>query len=191
MGASILRAVECATVNGRLLYVVGPSGSGKDSLIDYARPRAPANVAFARRTITRLASAGGEQHIAVTPHDFEELLASGAFAMHWRANGLSYGIGREIVDWLAQGRTVVVSGSRAYLPQALAAFPHLQVVSITASAETLRARLVARSRESAAEIEARLARATALHVPPGTPVREIRNDGGLAQGGEKLLRLLD
>lgn len=177
-------------MKGRLLYVVGPSGSGKDSLIDYVRPHAPANVAFARRTITRLASAGGEQHIAVTPHDFEELLASGAFAMHWRANGLAYGIGREILDWLAQGRTVVVSGSRAYLPQALAAFPGLQVISITASIETLRARLVARSRESAAEIEARLARATALQVPPGTVVHEIRNDGDLAHGGERLLALL-
>ena len=177
-------------MKGRLLYVVGPSGSGKDSLIDYARPRAPAHVTFARRTITRLATAGGEKHIAVTPHDFEELLAAGAFAMHWRANGLAYGIGREIIDWLAQGRTVVVSGSRAYLPQALAAFPRLQVVSVTASPETLRARLVARSRESAAEIEARLARATALQVPPGTVVHEIHNDGDLAQGGDKFLALL-
>ncbi len=190
MGASILRAVECATVKGRLIYVVGPSGSGKDSLIDYARSRAPANVVFARRTITRDASAGGERHVAATPEEFESLRANGAFAMHWRANGLDYGIGREIVDWLGEGRTVVVSGSRQHLPQALASFPAMQVVSVTASPETLRSRLASRGREKPPDIEARLSRGAALGLPPGTANSEIRNDGNLAQAGERLLALL-
>ncbi len=177
-------------VNGRLFYVVGPSGSGKDSLLDYVRERVPAHVLFARRTITRDASAGVERHIAVTPQEFESLVAAGAFAMHWSANGFHYGIGREIVDWLRQGRTVVVSGSRQHLPVALASFAGIQVVAITASPETLRARLGARAREHESEIEARLARGAQLQLPPGSAAFKISNDGNLAQAGERLLSLL-
>lgn len=175
-------------MKGRLIYVVGPSGAGKDSVIGYARARLPADagVAFAQRTITRPASAGGEDHIAVSEAEFEGLLAQGAFAMHWRANGLAYGIGTEIRDWLAAGRTVVVSGSRAHLPVAMADFPDLEVVEVAASVETLRARLGARGREDAAQVERRLARATSLALPPGTPACRIDNDGDLAAAGERL-----
>ncbi len=177
-------------MKGRLIYVVGPSGSGKDSLIDYARSRAPKNVVFSRRTITRDASAGGENHIAVSPQGFASLLASGAFAMHWHANGFDYGIGREIIEWLEKSQTVVVSGSREHLPQALALFPGMEVVSVTAATETLRARMVTRGREGASDIEARIARGAALRLCPGTATCDIANDGDLAQAGERLLALL-
>jgi ribose 1,5-bisphosphokinase len=49
--------------------------------------------------------------------------------------------------------------------------------------------LEARGRESAAEIEARLARAGEFQVTHPSLVR-IGNDGALAEAGEKLLRLL-
>lgn len=177
-------------VNGRLFYVVGPSGSGKDSLLDYARERVPAHVLFARRTITRATGAGGERHIAVTPQEFEALQASGAFAMSWQANNHSYGIGREIIDWLDEGRIVVVSGSRAYLPEARRGFPQIAVVSVTASHETLRKRLAARGREDAEAIEARIARAAALALPAGVADHEIANDGEITHAGARLLALL-
>ncbi len=177
-------------MQGRLIYIVGPSGSGKDSVIDYARPRVPPAVRFARRTITRPASAGGEAHIAVTPQEFDALLASDAFAMHWHANGHAYGIGREIRDWLDEGSTVVVSGSRGHMPQALAAFPSLEVVSITASPGVLRARLTSRGREDAEAIEDRLARALALDLPPGAAAHEIVNDGEISSAGNRLIGLL-
>ena len=177
-------------MKGRLFYIVGPSGSGKDSLIDYARPRVPARVHFATRTITRPASAGGERHTGVTLRAFEALLAAGAFAMHWRANGHAYGIRRDIVDWLLEGRTVVVSGSREHLPNALSDYPFLQVVSITASQEALRARLTARGREEIDAIEARLSRAAGLRLPAGLEAYEIANDGELDEAGERLVGLL-
>lgn len=179
-------------MKGRLVYIVGPSGSGKDSVIDYARSRLPAgsNVAFARRTITRPATAGGENHVAASVPEFGQLLEAGAFAMHWRANDLCYGIGREIFDQLDQDRTVVVSGSRQHLPHAVAAFPAMQVVLITAAFETLKARLVARGREDAAGIERRLNRAAALELMAGTDAFAIRNDGQLAEAGAKLIAFL-
>jgi ribose 1,5-bisphosphokinase len=176
-------------MNGRLVYIVGPSGSGKDSVIDYARSHLPAgsNVVFAQRTITRPATAGGEKHIAATVPEFGQLLEAGAFAMHWRANDLYYGIGREIFEHLDAGRTVVVSGSRQHLPHARAAFPQLQVVLVTAAFETLKARLAARGREDAAGIERRLNRAAALELMAGGDAFVIRNDGRLAEAGDKLL----
>lgn len=178
--------------HARLVYVVGPSGSGKDSLLDYARARLPpgANIVFAQRTITRPAAAGGEAHAAVTQAQFDEQRAAGGFAMHWRANGLSYGIGREILDWLAEGRTVVVSGSRAHLPVALAGFPILEVVEIHASPEALRTRLAARGREDAERIRSRLARAEALALANDPAAIRIANDGRIEEAGNVLLGFL-
>ncbi|MFR1532480.1 MAG: hypothetical protein ACLSTO_01540 [Bilophila wadsworthia] len=52
---------------GQLVYVMGASGSGKDSLLQALRPRLRGvPVAFARRYITRPLSAKGERHIAVS-----------------------------------------------------------------------------------------------------------------------------
>jgi hypothetical protein len=69
---------------GRLVYVMGPSGAGKDSLLEWMRVRLPADsgVRLARRTITRPAGAGGEEHIAATDAQFDE-----APAGHSRCTG--------------------------------------------------------------------------------------------------------
>lgn len=174
---------------GRLLYIVGPSGAGKDALLDYARARIPeeANVRFARRWITRQAGAVGEDHSPVGQEEFERMVADGRFAMHWYANGNGYGIGREIVDWLCQGATVVVSGSREYLPQALRDYPDMKVISVTVSPKVLRGRLERRGRESAEEIERRLERATQFALPSGIAAVEIQNDLALDEAGEAML----
>lgn len=180
---------------GRLVLVVGPSGAGKDSVISWARARIEGgpdteHVRFAQRTVTRPADAGGERHIAVDRAGFDRLRSAGAFALCWSANGHSYGIGREIEAWLEQGRTVVVSASRANLPEALRSFPRARVALVTASPSVLRSRLLSRARESQAEIEARLARAGALDLPPGIEAVEIVNDGALEAAGRALLALL-
>lgn len=174
---------------GKLIYVVGPSGAGKDALLDYARAHLPleANVKFARRWITRPADAGGEAHQALTPAEFEEKVQAGAFAMHWRAHGNGYGIGREIRDWLQSGATVVVSGSRAHLPQALQDFPDLHVLHVTVDPAVLRERLLRRGRETAAQIDERLARAARNAMPPGVPRVDVRNDRRLEDGETDML----
>ena len=115
------RAPLCAS--GRLIYLAGPSGAGKDSLLAWLGQRAPDDVVVARRTITRPAALAGEQHAAVTPAQFDAMLERGAFALHWRSNGHAYGIGREILEALARGKTVLVNGSREFLPHARAVFP--------------------------------------------------------------------
>jgi ribose 1,5-bisphosphokinase len=144
---------------GTLIYLIGPSGSGKDSLLQAARPALEAQGChIVRRVITRSAEAVGEEAEAVSPEQFDRMEAAGAFAMSWRANGLAYGIPVQINDWLAAGDDVLVNGSRGYLPEARRRYPNMLTILLTVDLAVLRQRLLARGRESLAEIDARLAR---------------------------------
>lgn len=178
--------------SGRLVYLVGPSGAGKDSLLAWARDNVPAGLTlrFARRTITRPAEPGGEDHIAVDETQFRQRMARGAFALHWRANGHGYGVGREIVQWMAAGATVVVNGSREHVPEVRRKFPAVEVVHIAAPAPVLRERLASRAREDGAQATARMARNDGAFARVDAPVLEILNDGALEPAGRRLLRFL-
>jgi ribose 1,5-bisphosphokinase len=174
-----------------LFYLIGPSGAGKDSLLGYARARlAGSSVLFAHRYITRPAGTGGENHIALDPAEFERRQAAELFALHWQSHGRRYGIGIEIDQWLMGGLTVVVSGSRAHLPQALARYPQLVPVWIDVCAEQLYQRLRERARETEAEIAARLERARHYRPPTLARLVIINNDGPLECAGEALIELL-
>ena len=177
-------------MSSRLIYVVGPSGAGKDSLLAWLQARQPplAGVHWARRTIVRPTQPGGEAHESVTAAQFEQLLADGAFAMAWRANGTGYGIRKTELAPLAHGAWGLVNGSRAHLPVAQALYPGLHVLHITASADTLRRRIAARGRENAAQTEQRLARASAFSRPVNSV--EVHNDGTLEDAGQQLLTRL-
>lgn len=192
MSAAPSRAPMNAAATGRLVYVVGPSGAGKDSVIDWLRHKLPpdARVHFARRTITRPVQPQGEQHDSVDLSAFMRLREAGAFAMHWEANALHYGIARAELAARCDGGTVIVNGSRAYLPQAARLFPELVVAHITADAETLRRRLLARERETPQMVDARVRRALDFQLPPGMAAIEVRNDATLADAGAQLQQAL-
>lgn len=160
---------------GVLCLVVGPSGAGKDTLLDGARARLGAAFHFPQRLITRAADAGGEDHEAVTPERFDALEQEGALALSWRAHGLCYGVRASAADRLLAGRHLVVNVSRSILDDARATFPRVRVFSVTVPETRLRQRLRARRREGAEEIEARIARAAAFRVE-GEDVTEIAND---------------
>lgn len=168
-------------MNQRLVYIIGPSGAGKDSVLLGLRAAwsAAAAAHWARRTITRPATvdAAAEQHEAVDVPTFEALRRSAAFAMHWQANGLSYGIRHAELAPLHAGRWVFVNGSRAWLPQLLQDWPQSTVVHIGAATEVLAQRLAQRGRETAQDIAARLERQVPLELPPGS-IR-IENNGAL------------
>jgi ribose 1,5-bisphosphokinase len=168
---------------GTLFLVVGPSGAGKDTLIDGARAAltGESRYVFPRRVVTRPAAAGGEQHEAATSEIFANLRRSGAFALAWSAHGHDYGIRRSIEDELAAGRHVVVNVSRAALDEARRRFQPAVVVEVTAQPSILAQRLAARGREDAAAIAERLDRAAALTVG-GKDVVRIDNSGTIAEG---------
>lgn len=178
-------------MTARLIYVVGASGSGKDSLMSYARSRLAheSQVVFAHRYITRSADAGGENHVALTQEEFDSRRRAGLMAMHWESHGHAYGLGIEVNQWLAKGITVVVNGSREYLETAAQRYPELVPVWVEVSPEVLRARLQARGREGAEEIEKRLARAPKNQVL-GRRGELIRNDGELCLAGDTLVNLI-
>ena len=116
-------------MRGTLIYVMGPSGSGKDSLLSALRPRLRGlPVAFARRYISRPACVGGEQHMALSAGSILSMEAQGRLAMRWSSHGCQYGIGRSIDGSLEHGICVIVNGSREYLPEALRRYPDLRPV---------------------------------------------------------------
>ena len=173
---------------GRLLVIVGPSGVGKDTLLAGAVAADP-RLHWARRVITRPASAGGEPFEGVDEATFAARLARGDFALHWQAHGLSYGVPKAELAALSQGRDVLLNGSRAALANAQAAFPGLIVLHIIAPLDILAERLATRGRESRAEIGARLARANHA-LPDSLPVVEVMNDATPKVGIARLLQAL-
>lgn len=177
---------------GKLFYVIGPSGSGKDSLMTYAREQVAGllPILFAHRYITRPMDAGGENHVCLTTSEFLNRRELGLFALDWQSHQNYYGIGIEIRAWMNAGANVVVNGSREYLPIASERFPELNVILIDVSPEVLRQRLTARGRETPDEINARIERN--LKIPPVVHPNLIllNNDTSLAESGSRFIQIL-
>ena len=165
---------------GIMIAVVGPSGAGKDSLINAARRhyRDDPRIGFVRRVITRPADGATEDHMPATTEDFAALRQAGRFAVSWAAHGLHYGIPAETLDEIAAGKVLIANGSRAAIGGFIAAYARLAVLEITARPDVIAARLAARGRESAPEIERRLARDTGDWRPACLHLR-IDNSGAL------------
>lgn len=168
---------------GRLIAVVGPSGVGKDTVMEALAddPR----LELVRRVITRPSSAGGEDFDGVTDAEFATLERAGQFALTWAAHDLRYGIPRRALDRLAGGQDMLANLSRQKLLDADRVFQHLVVLNLTATTEVLAQRLARRGRESAADIAARLSRQVAL--PDGLDVLSIDNSGPLASTLQRAL----
>ena len=79
---------------GRLIWLMGPSGSGKDSLLSALRQREHSQLLVAHRYITRDANAGSENHIALSEQEFFTRAGQNLLALSWHANGYYYGVGK-------------------------------------------------------------------------------------------------
>jgi ribose 1,5-bisphosphokinase len=178
-------------VPGRIVFIVGASGAGKDSLLRYAAAKLAGDKCFAfpHRVITRQSVPEAESHDSMTPDEFGRTAGQGGFALSWEAHGLSYGIPSAIDDDLACGRTVAVNVSRNILADAARRYPDHLIISVEAPADILKERLAARGREEAVNISTRLARKAAA-FPLGSQVAVIVNDAALEDAGERLVALL-
>ncbi|NQV84138.1 MAG: phosphonate metabolism protein/1,5-bisphosphokinase (PRPP-forming) PhnN [Rhodospirillales bacterium] len=146
--------------NGKLVIVVGPSGAGKDTLIDGAKRVLSTDIRFhfPRREITRPENAGGEAHLAVSVEEFHARTIANEYALSWQAHDTCYGISRSIDVHLAQGKTVVVNTSRTAIEPARTRYPGTTIIHISAPKELLAERLTARGRKSKTGVHARVAR---------------------------------
>lgn len=174
---------------GLLVLVVGPSGAGKDTLIGLAQARCAgrSDISFPVRTVTREASRH-ENNRSVTADAFADEVASGAFALWWRAHGHGYGIPKAIDDGLRAGHTIIVNVSRGVIGNARARYANVKVVSITAPADVLAERLAARNRPSDGSLSARLDRAG--DEKDLRPDAVIENTGEAEAGAARLLAVI-
>lgn len=176
-------------MSGTWVFVCGPSGAGKDSVIRWARDGLAGrpDIVFAQRLMTR-PTAPGADHQGMDPARFERLRDSGGLAWHWQAHGLHYGIEARYAQQVNWGRVVVVNGSREHvsmLPTELNA----RVVQITADVGAISARLAGRGREAPEAIAGRMERNARLGQVPADC--EISNDGELARAGRRLAGYLE
>ncbi|MBB4232528.1 phosphonate metabolism protein/1,5-bisphosphokinase (PRPP-forming) PhnN [Rhizobium mongolense] len=175
---------------GTLVLVVGPSGSGKDTLLKLANDALADDerFRFVRRIITRPATEN-EENISVSEEQFQQGLEDGQFAVHWRAHGLFYGFPTLIDDWLMSGRIVVANGSRSILAQALAKYSCLKIVSIVVPPELLAQRLNRRGREGSDAVAERLRRGASFNLSRFS-VDEVDNTGPPCAGAKTLVHKL-
>lgn len=174
-----------------LVYVMGPAGAGKDSVVRYARERLDGRypIVFAHRYITRPRSKDIEDYIALSPGEFALRKRRGLFAFDWNAYGFHYGIGIEIRAWRAAGLTVAIDGSRAHFARHAARLSGVIPVLVMVEEAELRRRLIRRGREGRAAIERRLRRARKF-APKHPSLVTIDNSGPLERAGEAFCRML-
>lgn len=174
----------------QLFYIIGASGAGKDSLMNFCRDKinGALPIVFAHRYITRPAGAGNENHVSLTVEEFQLRLKHGLFALHWESHGLHYGIGIEINNWLQQGLTVVINGSREYLDTATERYPAIIPVLITADPTLLQERLNSRGRENDDSIAERIARNHQFNLD-GSGIMCVQNNGSLQEAADELMNV--
>lgn len=176
---------------GRLFFVVGPSGAGKDTLMRWVKERTAArgDIVFAQRTITRPVHES-EGHEVVSTEEYWRLAALGHFSMTWQANGLHYGIRRGIEAELKCGRDVVVNGSREYVPSLRMHFPNARVIWVDAEEKLIRERIAVRQRESGAALLRRIDRVERFRYPEDEDIIRLDNSGPIEVAGARLMEIL-
>ena len=177
---------------GALVLIIGNSGSGKDSLIQWVRKNWPSTLSpplVPTRFITRPPSPETEDFKSISEQEFQTLSQSGAFQLRWRSYGINYGVSKDIETSLMQGRVVLVNVSRQVVEPARQKIPNVYVVFIKVPFHITEARIRARGREEGTDLEARIERARQNQDFP-TADYLIDNSGDLESAGKELLNIL-
>lgn len=183
---------------GKLILVIGPSGSGKSALLQHLHTERP-DVVFPVSCTTRSPRPGeveGEKYFFVTKDEFEARRAQGEF-LEWASYGGNYygTLKKQILDPLAAGKVVVreveVQGAR----QIREIIPQEQLVFIFIDAgswENLERRITARAPIADVELLARRKRYEDELTFKDQATIVIQNpDGGLEKAKKDFLSAVD
>jgi ribose 1,5-bisphosphokinase len=177
---------------GTFVAVAGPSGVGKDTIINFARERLAgrSDFVFARRIITRTADRQSEDHDTLEAAEFAAAREAGAFSLVWQAHGLDYALPRSIDAEIAAGKVAVANISRQLIDQLKARYENFLLVVVSAHRDVIAARLKARGRETDAEIVARLERIAVEDTVRYEAIR-LENSGPRERAGERFVSILE
>ena len=175
-------------MQGRLIAIVGPSGVGKDTVME-AMQASRSDRSLVKRHITRPPDPLGENHYALSNEEFGKALDQHKFVLAWTAHGLSYGISSEAIRNHNNGHDMLINLSRSVLEKANQVFDRLIVINLSAAPEILLDRLEKRGREPAQEIKARLQRSIAP-FPKSLKIYDVSNDHHISETLSDIERIL-
>jgi len=181
------------STHGRLIMVVGPSGSGKDSILQGAALHCRNNprIEFVRRVITRECDPLSEVHDSVSKAQFIARQQRGDFCVWWQANGLHYGLPVAVFAKIEQGQLLIANGSRAAIPDIRSKFKQLTIVHVVVDHDVLAARLASRQRETTEQIEHRLQRNKNMASIDGDDVVTIDNSAAKSSAIDEFIALIE
>ena len=178
--------------SGTLFLIIGNSGSGKDSLIQWVLKTWPTGRKppyVPTRLITRPPSPETEGFESISEEQFHQMAEKGTFSLQWKSYGNYYGVGREMEDELAKGRPVLVNVSRQIVEKTRTQFPKVSVIFVRVPLQVTEARIRSRGREQGRALETRLERARE-NPEFASADYIIDNSGDLEKAGQQLLDFL-
>lgn len=184
-----------ATKKPVVVILHGPSGVGKDTVIDRLRQRTGIHRALSSTTRPRRPDEAGDGHYHFMARDeFEERLGRGEFLEHAEVYGDLKGLERsEVLPYLARGEDVVirtdVQGARTWRERLPAA---VTVFLMADDRETLRQRLIDRATEDPAALERRLAELDEeLADLPNNDYVVVNRDGAADEAAAELALIIE
>lgn len=174
--------------SGLLFFVVGRSGSGKDTLMRKTAEILKSeqiSVTVIQRVITR-PSDENEKSLFVSESEFLKKKDNDEFALTWFIYNNWYGCPRDSIEVpMQKGEIVLLNVSRGVLHEARKKFPRSKIISIEVPIEVAQKRVESRRRENGSYLNDRLARMTEKIDMP-SPDIIIKNDGDLIKAAYEL-----
>lgn len=177
---------------GTLFLLIGNSGSGKDSLIQWvlkAWPPKKNPPYIPTRIITRPPSPETEDFESISEEKFHQMAEEGAFSLQWKSYGNYYGVSKEIEDELSRGHSVLINVSRQIVEETRKRFPKVKIIFVQVPLTITEARVKSRGREEGSDLEERIERAKE-NPEFSTADYIIDNSGDIDTAGKRLLEIL-
>ena len=172
--------------NGQLIVVVGPSGSGKDTLLKKVIKKIP-NSILVKRYITRKKDIKNEDHYSISIKNFEDKILKKHFFVYWKAHGFSYGIPFKEIKKIDQGKTVIFNGSRKVLFKLKKKVNKVKIINITVQSTIIKKKLINQAKENKKLINKRIKRK--INVLPKNSIT-INHNKSISIGANKLQQII-